>query len=336
MAIQWLEDFRMSTTIRMSDLLGCHYLKSELLSCIIDDDLNERFLLPENYTILLYGEAGNGKSLLAEAFAGELQEERYKLLRLSAYDFIAENEKTTCQQLENFFLTIEDIQLAQGVYVWLEDLDVLCDNMNYLRSFQKNLQRTFRRIKLPFILLATTHRIEQIPEIIQKNFLCYYVGLPNLIERKEYLEAYLDNEFYRFETGLTYFELANLSDGLNFNQLKQFTRMLSMDYKHQILEGVKNGKREDEYCLTKTMVLTAIEQLKTPAKKVKQILQEKQTLPVFLLNSNLAAVGSTNSTTPDATPTVSDLSTPSHSAPSASETPTFEKLSRRRAEDDED
>lgn len=242
---QWINSFYQENCgCTLEDICGQHFWKQIMKGCICEKEVDDLFDIRPSWGFLLCGEAGAGKSTLAQAFLGELEKAGYRVIYLRAADLLTEEDKSLSRAAQ-----LQRSCMQEKAAVFLDDAEDLCDRIPVAEKLAEGFS-VLKNHQRPVVWILAAADEEDIPSVLRKQLLLCQIGLPDRREREEYFEAML-GEFTDGTGRCSAGNMAEITEEFNYEQLNRivdFARNLlkqkALDQYHtidKIQEAVEEG-----------------------------------------------------------------------------------------------
>lgn len=248
--------------IDLNLICGCEYWKNLFNGCLRKND--DGLYIQGSNAFLFYGDAGNGKTILANAFAKICTDIGYRFIKIYGDDFILNSDKDTADKIKIFFDEIEkdcEFEDISGFCIFVNDISELVKLNLSVRALSRALQKITDNDNIKCIIILTTEYVDDIPNCLLKSILPCHIDVPNHKERKQFFERFFSNTPIDFSDKYEF--MAKMTEGFNYSKLEKIFRI------SQILLNREphNDIFAERYKLTKSMFTNIIKQLEIPDKK---------------------------------------------------------------------
>lgn len=243
--------------INFASVIGMEDLKKRLMAeaasigwDLIDRDLN----ISPVQSYFLYGPPGTGKTTFINAFASEMMDKGFHYIKLTGSDIhnslVGVAEKIVTAAFK------EAIDHSPCI-IFIDEVEGVCANRSSSNtaSHEKRLTNAFLEArnemnscgKRVIFFGATNHPVDVDPAMLDSVKLLL-IPLPDTASRAGFLERALGK--ITPEDGFTYHEMAVLTEGYSFRELKQLVDTITASMKQQLIEQYsvinENGERDQE------------------------------------------------------------------------------------------
>ncbi len=274
-----IEKFKPEEAVTLSDIGGLERVKKML------QDVATSFKHPETMEkwgakrpqgVLLYGEPGTGKTMLAQALANEIGAEMWALQSTDIYEKWLGNSEQRIKEIFNqvrrankpTILFFDEFESMVGITD--EPSSGGADNArNAVAGIFKQEMNTLAKENPNVLIVAATNNLERIdPSLIRSGRFDYkiYVPMPDQDARQEIVinvisKAMLGNEegaFKVFGDDLNVGELATQTDGFSGADITEIFRRLSLA---RAMEEARSGQEQPP--ITQAEIEQAIQDFRT-------------------------------------------------------------------------
>lgn len=281
---QWIRSFYQSDCgCSLDDLCGRHFWRQFLKGCIYQEDLDEAFYMSSFWGLLFCGKSGIGKSALAQAFLGELENNGYQLIYLRTEE-ILKNSTEALQRAE--WLKMECIKWGKTV-ICLEDAEVLREETAVAERLAEGID-FLRQNNSPCIWILVTEKENDIPKILRKQLEICRLELPTMDERTEYFQRVFEPLGRKWGV-FRYRQMAELTETFDFRQLRQTTVLFKALLKQDLLEQYDNDwtdverlAKAGELPMKEELFCRAVEQVREKITEEKNSQESVQSVQMFL------------------------------------------------------
>ena len=242
---QWIESFYQENCgCALEDICGQHFWKQIMKGCICVKELDDLFDIRPSWGLFLCGEAGTGKSTLAQAFLGELEKAGYRVIYLRAADLLAETEQDLSRAAQ-----LQEVCMREKTAVFLDDAEDLCDRIPVAEKLAEGFSM-LKNHQCPVVWILAAADEKNIPPVLREQLLLCQIGLPDRREREEYFEAML-GKFIDSGVRCSAGNMAEMTEKFNYEQLsrivdfaKNLLKQKALDQYHtidKIQEAAKKG-----------------------------------------------------------------------------------------------
>lgn len=234
-AEQWVRSFYQSDCgCSLDDICGRQFWRKFLKGCIYQEELDDAFGISPFWGLLFCGKDGIGKSTLALTFLGELENNGYQLIYLTAEELL-KDQREAVHRAEQ--LKIECIKWGKAA-VCLENAGALQEEFAVAEQLAEDIS-FLRQNNCPCIWVLVTEREDDIPQVLQRQLYPCRLELPTQDERTEYFSLMMSSiigEQGSFQCR----QMAELTDGFDFSQLGQTAAFYKTLLKQSLMEQYEN------------------------------------------------------------------------------------------------
>jgi ATP-dependent 26S proteasome regulatory subunit len=235
--------------ITLDDVGGLHYVKSALRDIVVsfnNIEIMEKWGAKRPQGVLLYGEPGTGKTMLAQALANELGAEMWAIQSTDIHEkWLGESER----HIKEIFNRAKSVD--KPTVIFFDEFESIigitedpspggADNArNAVAGIFKQEMNTLTSINPNVLVVAATNDLDKIdPSLIRSGRFDHkvYVPMPDVEARQEIISSIISKTMLRNESGefkifaddLEVPEIAELTDGMSGADITEIFRRIGM------------------------------------------------------------------------------------------------------------